>query len=284
MGTAAGRITALAHATHLGPTLAVTGLATALALGAGLAPARSALLGAAALAGQLSVGWSNDWIDAERDVAVGRTDKPVVTGRVRATTLRTGALGAAAACVPLSLALGLRAGLLHLAAVGAAWAYNAGLKSTPLSWAPYAFAFGAMPSVVTLALPAPALAQSWATSAGALLGVGAHLANVLPDLDDDHSTGVRGLPHRLGRSTTALLAAAALLAATAAVVLGPPGPPSSGGWLALAGVGALAASGSVVALRRPASRFPFTASIAIAVVDVALLVLAGGTLAGSPLG
>src|SRR3712207_7375206 len=30
------------------------------------------------------------------------------------------------------------------------------------------------------------------------LGVGAHLLNVLPDLEDDAATGVRGLPHVLG--------------------------------------------------------------------------------------
>ena len=34
--------------------------------------------------------------------------------------------------------------------------------------------------------------------AGALLGVAAHFANVLPDLADDRRTGVSGLPHRLG--------------------------------------------------------------------------------------
>lgn len=278
-----GTVVALALATHLAPTLAVTGLVTVLSLGAGVGPGRSTILALAALTGQLSVGWSNDWMDAERDLAVGRTDKPTVTGRVAPATLRTGALLAAAACVPLSLALGWRAGLVHLAAVGAAWAYNAGLKGTIWSWAPYAFAFAAMPSVVTLALPVPAPAQPWATLAGALLGVGAHLANVLPDLDDDHATGIRGLPHRLGRRGSALAAAATLLGATVAIVLGPDRDlgPADGVALALSTV--LALTGSAVALRGTASRFPFTASLAIAVVDVGLLVLAGARFAGSPL-
>ncbi len=278
-----GTVVALALATHLAPTLAVTGLVTVLGLGAGVGPGRSAILGLAALTGQLSVGWSNDWMDAGRDRVVGRTDKPTVTGRIAPATLRTGALLAVAACVPLSLALGWRAGVLHLAAVGAAWAYNAGLKGTIWSWAPYAFAFAAMPSVVTLALPVPALAQPWATLAGALLGVGAHLANVLPDLDDDHATGIRGLPHRLGRRGSAPAAAATLLGATVAIVLGPDRDPGAADGVALALSTVLALTGSAVALRGTASRFPFTASLAIAVVDVGLLVLAGARFAGSPL-
>ncbi len=272
---------ALARATHLGPTLAVTALATTLALAVGAGAATAVVVALAALTGQLSVGWSNDWIDAERDRAVGRTDKPVVTGAVSPGTLRTGAFVAVGACVPLSLALGWRAGLLHLAAVGAAWAYNAGVKTTAWSWAPYAFAFGALPSVVTLTLPGHPLAQPWATGAGALLGIGAHLANVLPDFDDDAATGVQGLPHRLGRRATMQLAAASLLGATALVVVGPTGPPSPWAWAALAASALLTAAGAVVALRRPTSRFPFTATIAIAVVDVALLLLSGADLVGS---
>ncbi len=102
------------------------------------------------------MGWSNDWVDAARDVRTGRTDKPVARGELAVGTVRAAALVAAAACVPLSLALGLRAGLLHLAAVAAAWAYNVRLKSTPWSWVPYAFSFGAVPSIVTLALPTTA--------------------------------------------------------------------------------------------------------------------------------
>jgi 4-hydroxybenzoate polyprenyltransferase len=272
---------ALARATHLAPTLAVTGLVAALGLATSAGGRTTTLLAAAVLAGQLSVGWSNDWIDAERDAAVGRTDKPVVAGLVAAATLRRAALAAAAACVPLSLALGWRSGLVHLAAVAAAWAYNARLKSTAWSWAPYCFSFGALPSVVTLALPGHPWAPWWATGAGALLGFGAHLANVLPDVEDDARTGVHGLPHRLGRPATTALAAAALLGATVLAVAGPPAPPW--GWFALLGAAALAGAGAVVAHRAPSSRFPFTATISVAVLDVALLVLAAADLTHSAL-
>ncbi|RST21825.1 hypothetical protein EF908_19875, partial [Streptomyces sp. WAC04770] len=55
-----GRAAGLALACHPGPVVAVTSLACALAAGVGLSPGRFALVGAAVLAGQLSVGWCND--------------------------------------------------------------------------------------------------------------------------------------------------------------------------------------------------------------------------------
>ena len=275
--TTARRVVALVRAAHAPPAFAVTVFAGAYAAGAaGAGPGRAALVAGAVLAGQLSVGWSNDWIDADRDLAVGRADKPVVTGEVTPVSLRRSALLAVVACAALSLALGPAAAALHLLLVAAAWAYNARLKATVWSWLPYAVAFGGLPSVATLGVPGgAALAPWWVAVGGALLGVGAHLANVLPDLEDDAATGVRGLPHRLGRRRTASGAALVLLAAVVVVVLGPPGPV---GLVAAAGLGlaaALAVSGAAVALARPASRWPFSAAMAVAAVAVVLLVAAG---------
>ena len=138
---------ALLRASHPEPTAAVTAIATALAVPTGLG-VRSLWVTAAFLTGQLSVGWSNDWIDAARDARTCRADKPVGQGRLSVAAVRTAALTALVLCVPLSLAMGLAAGLLHLAAVAAAWSYNARLKATALSFLPYALAFGAVPSIV----------------------------------------------------------------------------------------------------------------------------------------
>ncbi|WP_246131046.1 UbiA family prenyltransferase [Cellulomonas aerilata] len=269
---------ALAMACHPGPAVAVTLFAAALAAGVGGSPWTTAGVAAAVLAGQLSVGWSNDWIDAGRDVAVGRTDKPVATGAVPAATVGGAAAVAALACAGLSFALGWRAGLTHVAAVAVAWAYNARLKGSVWSWLPYAVSFSLLACVVTLALPGRSVPPGWAVAAAGLLGVGAHLANVLPDLEDDAATGVRGLPHRLGRTRTSLLAPVVLLVATASVVAGPPGPPAAGAWAGGALAAVLALAAVVVALRRTRSRVPFTAAIAVAAVDVVLLVAASGSL------
>lgn len=271
------RALALVRAAHAGPAVAVTLFAGAYAAGAAGADAgRAVLVAAAVLAGQLSVGWSNDWIDADRDLAVGRADKPVVAGDLSPALLRRAAILAAGACVALSLALGPAAAALHVALVGVAWAYNARLKSTVWSWAPYAVAFGGLPSVATLGVPGGAdLAPWWVTAGGALLGVGAHLANVLPDLEDDAATGVRGLPHRLGRRGTAFGAAGVLLAAVLVVVLGPAGAPGGAGVVALVAAAVLTGSAVWVALRRTTSRWPFTAAILTAGLAVVLLVATG---------
>ena len=266
---------ALVRASHPEPTAAVTAIATALAVSAGLGT-RSLLVGAAFLAGQLSVGWSNDWIDAARDQRTHRADKPVAQGDVAVSTVRTAALAAAALCVPLSLALGLRSGLLHLAAVAAAWAYNARLKATRLSWLPYAFSFGAVPSIVTLALDGAPLAPAWATAAGALLGVGAHLCNVLPDIEEDLDAGIRGLPHVLGARRSSVLAAALLLAAAVLLALGP-GRPGAVAVVAVGLAAAVTAVGLVLA-QRPASRAAFRAAILVAALSVGLLVARGAVL------
>src|SRR5690348_14911401 len=193
----AHRAAALVRSTHPGPAAAVTVVAVLLGLAVGLEPWRVAVLGVAILFDQVSVGLSNDWIDAERDRAVGRTDKPVALGQIGAGTVRSAAIIAAAASAALTLPLGLPATAVHLVTLGSAWAYNAGLKNSLLSVAPYVVSFGLLPSIASLARPTPTLPVWWVFAAGALLGVAAHFANVLPDLDDDRRTGIRGLPHRL---------------------------------------------------------------------------------------
>src|SRR4051794_21194721 len=138
----------MALATHLRPTVAVTLVSTLLAVVAGVSPGRVALVCLAVLAGQASIGWSNDWLDADRDPAVGRADKPVVQGAVEPGVLRTAAVIAVVVAVVLSLLLGLVPGVLLLVLVASGWAYNAGLKRTALSVLPYLTGFGALPAGV----------------------------------------------------------------------------------------------------------------------------------------
>lgn len=271
-----GLLRGLIGACHPAPTVAVTALSTALAVGAGATAATWVLLGLAVLTGQLSIGWSNDWIDAARDRAVARTDKPVAAGAVGVAVVRGAALAALAATVVLSAALGPAAGVVHLVAVvGSGWAYNVGLKRTAVSWVPYVVCFGLLPAVVTRALPGTPWPPWWAVTAGALLGFGAHLANVLPDLVDDAATGVNGFPHRLGRTRTAVLAPVALTAATGCVVVGAPGV-AAGAVLVL--VVSIAGVAARIALTRPDSRWPFRLTLTVAAVDVVLLIVSGSRL------
>ena len=193
---APSRVGVRVGAAHAGPALAVTVLAGLLCVAQGLDPTTTVVLVAAVLAGQLSIGWSNDLADRSRDRAAGRADKPLATGDDSVALVRAACGAAVVACLVLSFALGPAAGLMHVCCVASAWAYNLGLKATIWSWAPYAVSFGGLTAVVTLA---DGEAPPWWWPVGAaLLGVGAHLLNVLPDLADDAATGVRGLPHRLG--------------------------------------------------------------------------------------
>jgi protoheme IX farnesyltransferase len=258
-------VRSLVRAAHPEPAAAVTLVAAALAASSGRDAVGVAAVGAAVLAGQLSVGWDNDAVDADRDRRTGRPDKPVVTGAVTAVTLRRAAVVAAVVCVPLSLLSGLVPGMLHLGAVASAWLYNRPLKSTALSVLPYLVSFGLLPAYVVREL-----GPWWLLAAGALLGAGAHFANVLPDLEDDLVTGVRGLPHRLGRTGSVVAASVLLLAASVCLAVGLRG-------LGVVGVAvALLALGCAVALgRRPGSRAPFRAVLVVAVVDVALLLASG---------
>jgi 4-hydroxybenzoate polyprenyltransferase len=270
--------TALVRASHPQPTLAVTALTTTLAAFTGRGLAGCALVAVTVLCGQLSVGWCNDTVDRDRDRATGRSDKPVALGLVSARTSGAASAIALAACVPLSLANGTLAGTVHLAAVASAWGYDLGIKRTLASWAPYALSFGLLPAFVTLGLPGHPLPPAWATVAAMLLGVGAHLANTLPDLDGDLATGVLGLPQRLGRGPARLLAAATLVAASAVLALGPPGPPGAIGTGGLL-LATLVATVAIAAPSRERTRVPFLAAIGVAAIDVALLLLRGSALA-----
>jgi 4-hydroxybenzoate polyprenyltransferase len=271
---AGAAVRGLVLATHLGPAVAVTLVATLLGVAAGVGPGRTTLLCVAVLAGQASIGWSNDWLDADRDRAVARADKPVVQGAVSPSLLRTLALVAAGLSVVLSLLLGVVPGLLLLLLVASGWAYNAGLKRTAASGLPYLVGFGALPAGVVAAAPGTPAAPWWLIGAGAALGGAAHLANVAPDLEDDLATGVRGLPHRLGPVVSAVLGAVLLGVATALLVFGPPRSPTVAGWIAL-GIAVPAVLVAALAGTPQWRRLAFPAVMLLTVLDVVLL-LAGG--------
>ncbi|MEV6176768.1 UbiA family prenyltransferase [Streptomyces sp. NPDC052015] len=268
----------LLRSCHLEPAVAVTLFVTALAAAAGRGAAGSAAVAAAVLAGQLSVGWCNDAADAQRDTACGRGDKPVATGELPPLAAAVAAGAALTLCVPLSLLSGLAAGAAHLGGVAAGWVYNLRWKHTVLSPLPYAAGFGSLPAFVTLGLPSPSWPAWWALTAGGLLGVGAHLVNVLPDIEDDLETGVRGLPQRLGRPACRWLAPFVMLAAVGAVVAGPPGAVRIPDWVLAVSAGAVAVAGTALPTG-PRSRWPFRAAIVVAGMAVTLLLLRGPQMA-----
>ncbi|HEX6232154.1 MAG TPA: UbiA family prenyltransferase [Jiangellaceae bacterium] len=253
----------------------MTSLGTALGAVLGVAGTQLATLTIAVFSGQLSVGWLNDFVDRHRDRAAGRTDKPLAMGTISPATVQWAITVAAAVCVPASLALGVVPGTAHLIAVAAAWAYNLGGKQTVLSWLPYAVGFGLLPAIAWLVSPQPGAPPWWMIAGGALLGIGAHGANVLPDLETDRVTGVAGFPHRLPRTVLRVGTAAVLFSALTLLTLGP----ARASWLVDAVVLAAGAALAVVAAgvggtRLPA-RVPLLAAAAIAALAIASLLVAG---------
>lgn len=266
---------ALAAASHPQPTLAVTAGAAALAVATGRDGPGVAAVALAILASQLAVGWHNDWLDAARDRAARRLDKPLARGQLSPRGVAVAAAVAATATVPLALLSGRAAAVVALVGLGSALAYNWPLKFTVLSPLPYAVSFGALPAFVLLGRPDAGPIPWWLIAAGATLGAGAHFANVLPDLDDDLHHGVRGLPQRLGRAASTALAAGLVLVVSLLLTVGPAGTPTAVGLSGLAAAAIIVAVGGYWQWRRPRSRAAFRAVLLVALIDVGLLLAAG---------
>lgn len=254
--------------------MAVTALATAMAGAAGI-HGRSALLAAAVLCGQLSVGWSNDAIDAPLDIRAGRRDKPIATGEVSRVTVVRCAAAALVLDIPLSLALGWRAGGAHLAAVALAWSYNLGLKRTLLSWLPYTLAFSLVPVVVAAMLPGAPLPRLALIITGAGCGAAAHFANTVGDTTEDAMTGVRGLPQRIGPAASTVVAGLLVALAVVHVLIAAGATPLTVG---AAVVDVAIAAALPLAVRVPQSRqLAFHLVIGAVAILVVAFVVSGGS-------
>ena len=204
---------ALLKASHFGPTIAVTTVSFLLATslwweGPALIIAFGVFLG------QLLVGFTNDLNDYPDDLKHKRMAKPLVSGEITTTKLRTAIKIVAPFTVLINILgpLGLKGGLIYLFGVGLGVSYNFYFKSTLLSPIPYALAFAALVSSIIVSTDrTPPL---WLITAAALLGVAAHFANVLKDLDQDLESKIKGLPQHIGKKGSRLITSLLLILAT----------------------------------------------------------------------
>ncbi|HEY5136841.1 MAG TPA: UbiA family prenyltransferase [Candidatus Nanopelagicales bacterium] len=268
------RLRALVDACHPGPTATVSVVVAALSAAAGRDPLGVALMGLATLTGQLSVGWCNDANDADRDVRAGRAGKPLVRGDVTARTLWVAAAAALTATVALSyVAAGPVGGSAHVVAVLSAWTYNLLLKTTVLSALPYAVSFGLVPAFVTYGLTPPVAPASWLVAACVLLGVGAHLANAIPDVTSDERVDAGGLVVAIGVRRASEIALVCVVGALALLALHLDLAP----WMSVGLVLVVSAGAVVVAVRGEGSAL-FRYVLVVAVLAVLLLLLASRSL------
>jgi 4-hydroxybenzoate polyprenyltransferase len=203
--TPPGTVVSLLLTCHPLPAAAMTVAMTVAAALTGRPAAQCLLVAATVFTGQLTIGWINDVVDAERDRRTGRQDKPVALGWVQPRTVTLATAAMTVLVVVLSLANGTAAGIAHLGFVASGWAYDLHLKRTVLSWAPYVVGFGLLPAYLSyggLGLGTHGAPPTVAmTVSVALLAVGIHFLNTLPDLEDDEEMGVRHLPLLVARRT-----------------------------------------------------------------------------------
>jgi len=195
----------LRRASHFGPTLLVTTISFFFArIYWWEGPAYVIAFGV--FLGQLVVGWSNDLIDYEDDLRHHRTKKPLVAGVITQSLLKKSIFLVLPWAIAFNLfgPLGFIGGSLSIFAIGCAVAYNFYFKFTILSPLPYAIAFGALPSCMALSKSQPV--HLWMWLGGALFGTAAHFINVIKDMDEDHQSGIKGLPQRLGKKGSILVA------------------------------------------------------------------------------
>ena len=210
------KIIGLLRASHFGPNLLVTFISLFFAqLYWWEGPAFIIAIGV--FCGQLVVGWSNDVIDYKDDLLHKRKKKPLVSGQISLRLLQNSlrAMLPLAILINLFGPLGFVGGGLSVFAIGWAVAYNFYFKFTIFSWLPYAIAFGSLPSC--MALSKGQMPTLWMWLGGALLGTAAHFLNVIKDMDEDHMSGIKGLPQRFG--TRASVIAAIVLIASAVTLL-----------------------------------------------------------------
>ncbi|MDQ3616069.1 MAG: UbiA family prenyltransferase [Actinomycetota bacterium] len=196
-----GRAVSLVMSSHPLPTAAMTVALAAAAALTGRSGAEVVLVALTIATGQLTIGWLNDVVDRRRDAKVGRDDKPVALGEIDPGTVVIAITIAVLLVIPLSIANGTYAGLAHLVAVASAWTYNTVFKKTVLSWLPFAVSFGLLPAFLSYGGLGGGMHGSPPTVAmtvfAAMLGIGIHFLNTLPDLAQDNETEVRHLPLRL---------------------------------------------------------------------------------------
>jgi 4-hydroxybenzoate polyprenyltransferase len=200
------------RAAHFGPTVIVTTASFLLSLSQ-YSIIDSLRVAIAIFAGQLVVGWSNDFIDAPLDIAAHRTKKPIVSKEINPEQLKGSIVFALVAAVLLSLfsPLGLTGTLIHFLGILSATFYNFKLKPTILSPIPYIVSFGALPWAIYL--PAGNHPPLWLYLDFMLIAVAFHFFNVLKDFQWDIKQGIMGIPQRLGRNVSLIISISLVISA-----------------------------------------------------------------------
>jgi 4-hydroxybenzoate polyprenyltransferase len=194
------KFVALVKATHFPQALAMVLLSVVASALFGQVGIQLLFVAIATAAGQASVGWVNDYVDAQTDIAFNRAHKPSVRYSLEPEALKGPIFTALIVLVPFSfLAAGWIGGAAHILAVASAQIYNLFLSRTVWSWFSLLTVF--ISQSVTLDLW-----PSWQIVGMAVcVGVSAHILNALPDMDLDKRAQLGGLVVSLGKTKSILV-------------------------------------------------------------------------------
>jgi len=214
---AGGRAKAALFLLHPGPSLLVTAVTVgAVAIALRGAPSVSLALRVVLLMlpAQFAIGIVNDLFDvsADRD---GKSHKPLVRGAVSPRAAGVAAALLIACSLASAASLGGAVLVATLAGLGAGLAYDAGLKRGRASLLPWWVGFVALPFCAYAVAGRVPLALWWCVPLTAVLALGLHCANVLPDIEDDRRNDVVSIPVLLGPRMSRALALASILACVA---------------------------------------------------------------------
>ena len=192
---------ALVRATHFPQALAMVLLSVVASALYGQHGVQLLYVAIASAAGQASIGWVNDYVDAKTDIELNRAQKPSVRYSLEPEDLRIPIITALFVLLPFSfLAAGWIGGAAHILAVSSAQIYNLYLSRTIWSWLPYAVSFSLLTVFLTQS-SSTSLWPSWQiVGIAACVGVSAHILNALPDLELDKRAQLGGLVVALGRT------------------------------------------------------------------------------------
>jgi 4-hydroxybenzoate polyprenyltransferase len=167
---------------------------------------------------QLSIGWSNDYLDRENDARY-QPSKPIPSGVVDARLMPLAILGVLGASLVAGALLGPLPLALLIAGTAAGLGYNLGIKDTRFSGLPYVLAFAALPPYVWIALDVYRDEFLLLYAVGTPLTLAAHLGNSIPDIETDRGAGRPGLAVSLGRESAMRVLALCLIAPLVIVAL-----------------------------------------------------------------
>lgn len=213
------RIAGLWLLTHPGPSL-VTALAYALfaLLAAHGQPnlTRLVVTVVGMIGLQFAISALNDYCDREAD-ALSHKVKPLARGALPPWAALLATLLFTVLMVVCYAPYGLKPLLIASAFLALGFAYDLGVKSTPLGGVMMGLAFPLLPLLAWDLFASIKPALLWTFPLGLALGLAIHLADALPDAAADAAAGAHGLTQALG--AYALTACWTLLAAANALVI-----------------------------------------------------------------